>query len=329
MKINELVTGTNQAFLAIVKEFSFGRTNNGQGSEYMDLTLADSSGDISGKIWDVGYHQKAQVTQFGLVRAEGPISLYKEKKQIKITSIEKVVIDDSVNILDYVKTAPIASDSLVKYIHGVANLITDDVLKAITWYCIEKVGDALGQAPAAQKMHHAYFGGLAYHMSRMLQIGNWIIESRPIINGSLLRAGIILHDIAKPVEMIHSMGMVADYSFEGKLIGHINLIYGWILEACYKLGIDPADKRVSLLQHLVLSHHNTGEWGSPVQPQTIEAVALHYIDQLDAKLQMAEDAILSSDPETQWTPKVFSLENKPLYKHGVAEFPTDNATSST
>lgn len=128
------------------------------------------------------------------------------------------------------------------------------------------------------------------------------------------QTGIILHDIAKPEEMIAQLGVVIDYSTQGKLIGHIAMAASWITEAALRLELPLDSQQVIGLQHLILSHHNLGEWGSPVQPQTAEAVALHYIDALDAKLQMAEDALSATSDKELWTQPVRGLENKALYR---------------
>jgi 3'-5' exoribonuclease len=93
-------------------------------------------------------------------------------------------------------------------------------------------------SPAAKSHYHAYYGGLAYHIVRMLEIGEFICRQRPFLNSNLIKAGIILYDIAKPVEMISEYGMVLDYSKQGKLIGHISIASNWVTEAAIKLGID-------------------------------------------------------------------------------------------
>jgi 3'-5' exoribonuclease len=114
--------------------------------------------------------------------------------------------------------------------------------------------------------------------------------------------------------MIAQLGIVSDYSVQGKLVGHISMASSWITEAAIRLGFALDSQKVLGLQHLVLSHHNLGEWGSPVQPQTAEAIALHHIDALDAKLQMVEDA-LDSTPETEeWTQVIRGIENKAIYR---------------
>ena len=192
--------------------------------------------------------------------------------------------------------------------------ISDDEIRSIVGFCVGKVEEKLMHYPAAKTHHHAYYAGLAYHMVRMLEIGEFVSRQRPFLNGDLIKAGIILHDIAKPEEMEAQLGIVTDYSVRGKLLGHISMAATWITEAAIACGISLESEKVLALQHLVLSHHNTGEWGSPAQPQLPEAVALHHIDSLDAKLQMVEDA-LDVTPETEsWTPMIRGLENKAIYR---------------
>ena len=181
-------------------------------------------------------------------------------------------------------------------------------------FCVDKVSEKLAHYPAAKMHHHAYFAGLAYHIVRMLEIGEFLCKQRAFLKEDMIKAGIILHDIAKPEEMIAQLGVVTDYSTQGKLIGHIAMAAGWITEAALRLELPLDSEQVIGLQHLILSHHNLGEWGSPVQPQTAEAVALHYIDALDAKLQMAEDALSATSDKELWTQPVRGLENKALYR---------------
>lgn len=187
-------------------------------------------------------------------------------------------------------------------------------IKAIVTLCYERVKDKMESSPAAKLHHHAYYGGLAYHIVRMLELGEFICRQRPFLNSDLLKAGIILHDIAKPVEMVSEYGMVLDYSNQGKLIGHISMASNWITEAAIRLGVGVESNVVLALQHLVLSHHNLGEWGSPVQPQLPEAVALHYIDAMDAKLQMVEDMLNTTAESEEWTAVIRGLENKPVMR---------------
>ncbi|WP_150273082.1 3'-5' exoribonuclease YhaM family protein [Paenibacillus tepidiphilus] len=298
----------------LLRELAIKQTNGNPPKDYFDIVLGDSSGQLSAKFWDVSTADKETFFPMALVKVRGIAHLYREKLQVKITKIRLASDADGVSLTDYIRSAPIRPVDLVHTIKAAAASIVDSDISAIVDFCIGKVEDKLMHYPAAKTHHHAYFAGLAYHMARMLEIGEFLCRQRPFLNPDLMKAGIILHDIAKPEEMISEFGIVSDYSVQGKLIGHISLAANWITEAAIRCGIPLESEKVLNLQHLVLSHHNLGEWGSPVQPQTAEAVALHHIDAMDAKLQMVEDA-LDSTPETEeWTPFIRGLENKAVYR---------------
>ncbi|GGD83347.1 3'-5' exoribonuclease YhaM family protein [Paenibacillus nasutitermitis] len=301
----------------LLKELDVKQTNGTPPKDYFDIVLCDSSGQMPAKYWDVSSTDKETFFPMGLVKVQGTVLTYRERLQIKISRIRKTEPDDGVNITDFIRSAPIRPVDLVYAIKQAMEKIGDPEIRTIVSFCIGKVEEKLMHYPAAKTHHHAYFAGLAYHMVRMLELGEFICKQRPFLNPDLLQAGIILHDIAKPEEMIAQLGIVSEYSVRGKLMGHISMASNWITEAAIREGIALDSDRVLALQHLVLSHHNLGEWGSPVQPQTAEAVALHHIDALDAKLQMVEDA-LDTTPETEpWTPMIRGLENKAVYRTNI------------
>lgn len=298
----------------ILKELSVKLTNNTPPKDYFDIVLGDASGQISAKYWDVSATDKETFFPLDLVKVQGVVQLYREKLQVKITRLRKATAADGVAITDFVRSAPLQSVDLVYTIKQAMESISDPEIKTIVAYCVKKVDDKLMHVPAAKTHHHAYFAGLAYHIVRMLELGEFVCKQRPFLNADMVKAGIILHDIAKPEEMISQLGIVADYSVQGKLVGHIAMASNWITEAAIRSEIDLDSPKVLGLQHLVLSHHNLGEWGSPVQPQTAEAVALHHIDAIDAKLQMVEDALDTTAATEEWTPMIRGLENKAIYR---------------
>lgn len=298
----------------LIKEIEVKQTSSSLPKDYLDLLLADSSGAISAKYWDASKNDVETFFPMCLVKVQGVVQVYRERLQAKVIRIRKTVEQDEVSITDFIRSAPVSAENLLPVIQQAINSITNEDIRAIVTFCFEKVEDKMQSSPAAKYHHHAYYGGLAYHIVRMLELGNFICQQRPFLNADLIKAGIILHDIAKPVEMVSEYGMVIDYSNHGKLIGHISMAANWITEAAIKLGIDLESDIIMALQHLVLSHHNLGEWGSPVQPQLPEAVALHYIDAMDAKLQMVEDMLQTTAEGNEWTPVIRGLENKAIYR---------------
>ncbi|WP_274649070.1 3'-5' exoribonuclease YhaM family protein [Paenibacillus humicola] len=315
--INQLREKDEFVGFYLLKELDVKQTNATPPKDYFDIVLCDSSGQLPAKYWDVSAADKETFFPMGLVKVHGVVQLYRERLQIRIMRIRKSTPEDGVSVTDFIRSAPIRPVDLIYAIKQAMDSIADPEIKAIVSFCAAKVEEKLMHYPAAKTHHHAYFAGLAYHIARMLEIGDFICRQRPFLNPDFIKAGIILHDIAKPEEMIAQLGIVSEYSLEGKLIGHISMASNWITEAAIRCGIDLDSDRVLGLQHLVLSHHNLGEWGSPVQPQTAEAVALHYIDSLDAKLQMVEDA-LDTTPDTEtWTPMIRGLENKAIYRLSI------------
>ncbi len=323
--IRNLRDGEEFVGFYLIKEVEAKQTSSSIPKDYLDLVLADSSGAISAKYWDASKTDIETFFPMCLVKVQGMVQVYRDKLQVKVNRIRKAVERDGVSITDFIRSAPVSAEELLPVIHQAINSITNEDIRAIVTYCFEKVEDKMQSSPAAKYHHHAYHGGLAYHIVRMLEIGDFICGQRPFINPDLIKAGIILHDIAKPVEMISEFGMVLDYSNQGKLIGHISMASNWVTEASIKLGINLESNVILALQHLILSHHNLGEWGSPVQPQLPEAVALHYIDAMDAKLQMVEDMLQTTAESEEWTPGIRGLENKAIYKLKLL-FPQEGKT---
>lgn len=312
--IKEFVTQEEFIGFYLLKEVEVKLTNSTPPKHYLDIVLSDSSGEISAKLWDASELDRETFFPMGLVKVRGMVQTYRERLQMKIIQMRPVKEEDEVKLTDFVRSAPIRAVDLIHTIRSTIASITDSEIRSIVSYCVDKVEEKLTHYPAAKTHHHAYFGGLAYHMVRMLELGEFLCQQRSFLNPDLLKAGIILHDIAKPEEMVAQLGIVSEYSTPGKLLGHISMASNWITEAAIRLEIDLDSPKVMGLQHLVLSHHNLGEWGSPVQPQTAEAVALHHIDALDAKLQMVEDALNTTPENEDWTPMIRGLENKAVYR---------------
>lgn len=312
--IREMVAGDQVTGYYLLKEAEVKQTRATPPKNYFDMVLSDMSGDISAKWWDVSSTDKETFFPMQIVKVKGLVQNYNERLQFKIERIRISTEEDGKELTEFIRAAPVPAEQLLQRIHEVNASIMNEKIRNIVTFCVNKAGEKLLDYPAGKSNHHAYYAGLAYHMNRMLELGEFIIQQRPFLNADLLKAGIIVHDIAKPEEMLATLGIVSDYSVPGKLLGHLAIAYGWITEAAISLQIPLTDETVIGLQHMVLSHHNLGEWGSPVQPQLPEAVALHYIDQLDAKLQAVEDTLNTTPATEPWTKPIRVIENKPIYR---------------
>ena len=158
----------------------------------------------------------------------------------------------------------------------------EDLRKLVT-EVLRMAGDRLMYFPAAQRLHHAERSGLLHHTTGMLRTAEHILAAYPFLNGDLLRAGVILHDLCKIQEMkSDSLGNVSDYTRDGLLIGHLVRGVAQLQLAAQNVGVE--GEIVLLLEHMILSHHGEAEYGSPRMPMFPEAEALHWIDLLDARM---------------------------------------------
>ncbi|MED1954629.1 3'-5' exoribonuclease YhaM family protein [Brevibacillus centrosporus] len=312
INVRDMKSGEEVIGFYLLKSVKVGETS--RGSKYLDLTLGDKTGEINAKLWDATPEQESTYKPSMLVKVQASVETYQEKLQLKISRIRTTNLADGVAITDFLKAAPADPIELLTYITETIEQMKTDTLKTIVKDCLERVTERFVWFPAAKSAHHNYYAGLIYHTKRMLEMADSICELRPVLNADLLKAAIILHDIAKTEEYEAENGIATGFSTRGSLIGHINLAYGWIIEACLHNGIDQNSELVTLLQHAVLAHHGKLEWGSPVQGQTLEAITIHFIDNLDAKLQAAEDALSELPAGEGWTKPMFILDKARIFK---------------
>jgi 3'-5' exoribonuclease len=312
-KISEMETpGTVQGFY-IIKSISVRKAKNG--SFFADMKLSDKTGEINAKIWDASESAESQFASGSLVKARGDLSLWKGSLQFTIKKIRKATEEDGIDMEDFVQSAPESFESmygeLVSYIEG----MVDQDLSRLTGYLLEKVKDKLSYYPAAKSNHHAIRCGLLYHTLTMLRVGEKVASVYEKIDKDLLYAGIIVHDLAKTLEMeSDQMGIVSDYTREGKLLGHI--IQG--ITDIEKAGefLDIPKETVMLLKHMVLSHHYEPEFGSPRKPMIPEAELLHYLDMIDARMYDFFNN-LDKTQDGEFSERVWTLDNRQIYKRAA------------
>ena len=203
------------------------------------------------------------------------------------------------------------------YIHNEAEAMTDGDLRKLALRLLDDNREKLMYYPAASKNHHAEFGGLLYHMKRMLMTGVRVCEVYTNLNRDLVVTGVIIHDIEKINEIeSNELGISPGYSFEGKMLGHI--IQGIKTIDRLTLEMDFPREKAIMLEHMILSHHYEPEFGSPKKPLFPEAEILHYLDIIDARMYDMEDALVATQPG-EFSERVFTLENRQLYKPVAAD----------
>ncbi|KXH79298.1 3'-5' exoribonuclease YhaM [Sporosarcina sp. HYO08] len=306
-KILEHQVGETVDLYLLIKQSTKGVTM--QGSPFMTLILQDKSGDIEAKLWDTTEEHEKMYAASSIVKVGGEVHDYRGKNQLRIKSIRPIKENEGVSIADLVPSASKSKEVLFEELTQYFFEMKNPAIQRITRHLLKKHQSAFMTYPAATRNHHDYVSGLIDHVVSMLKLGKALADLYPSLNKDLLYAGIILHDIGKVVELSGPVG--TQYTVEGNLLGHISIMVNEISKAADELEI--SGEEVMLLQHMVLSHHGKEEWGSPKRPMLKEAEMLHYIDNIDAKMNMLDRALSKAAPG-EFTERIFPLDNRSFYK---------------
>ena len=287
------------------------------GKPYLSAVLADASGSMDAKMWDYpggfGAEEEGKI-----VKVRGEVSEFKGKLQMSIRRMRLATDNDHYELSDLVPVAPIDSVREMEYVQDLIASITDEDYRTIASVMLDRHLASFGKIPAAKNVHHSFISGLLMHTSSMLRIADFLAsEIYPtVINRSLLLTGTLLHDFAKEREYTFSnLGLVIDKSVEGMLIGHLVMGAEEVGRVWRELEL-PEEKLV-LLQHMLLSHHGTPEFGAAVIPAIAEAELLSYIDLLDSRMEIYAETLENLMPG-HFSDRVFSLEKK-IFHHGLKD----------
>ncbi|MGB0715458.1 MAG: 3'-5' exoribonuclease YhaM family protein [Phycisphaerae bacterium] len=307
----------HQVFLVRSKDL---RTTT-QGSLYIHAVLMDRTGQLVARMWQASEDIFKFLPEGGFVALKGRVEAYKGNPQFIIEAVRPAE-PGSFEIGDFVATTARDIDAMWGRLQELLGGIKNDDVQAIIQMFLkdEALVAAFRKAPAAVVMHHAYMGGLLEHTLNLLEIASKVIPMYPQLNLDLVLAGLFLHDIGKTRELTYEAAI--GYSDEGQLVGHIAqgvlMLQAKAEALAAERGKPLPDRLLWSLQHIILSHHGKYEFGSPKLPALPEAIAVHYLDNLDAKINMFLGEIdADRDPESHWTnfnraieTKVFKL--KPL-----------------
>lgn len=310
-KINEFENGDLIEGFFLLKNLQTKENKNGK--KYLDLDLSDKTGDINSKYWNVKTEELEIFSPGTIIKIRGEVTSFEGKLQFKVNLIRNIEENDDVKIDEFVPKAPEDSgDMYVELMSYIFNMEDEDI-KNICRDIYEEKERELSFYPAAQKNHHSIHGGLLFHITTMLKTAKALAEIYTFINKDLLYAGVLLHDIAKIDEMdSNELGVVKEYTFEGQLLGHIIQGIKIVNEKGRKFNV-PQEK-VILLEHMILSHHNEPEYGSPKRPMIPEAELLCHIDLIDARMYDMRKALEGLEKGV-FTEKMWLLNNRKLYKY--------------
>jgi 3'-5' exoribonuclease len=295
-------------FLVREKEI---RTSVRTGSSWLQLELADRTGTISAKMWENFTAIAATFERDDVVQIRGRVKLYNGQKELTLEAVLPSSERDY-ELSDFLPHTKYDVEELYAQLHAaVAALQNPHLQKLLAAFLDDPaIAAKLKRAPAAMTMHHAFIGGLLEHIVSLIGLSRAVAQHYPDLDADLLLAGVVLHDIGKIDELRYTRSI--DYSTEGRLLGHIMLGIGMVRDRIKAIPGFPPQLAV-LVEHLILSHHGTYEFGSPSLPQTREAVALHFIDDLDSKMAAIGASIDSLAADDQWTERNPSLRRALLH----------------
>ncbi len=270
------------------------------GEPYLALTLADRSGQIEAKMWDNVDDALNAFEQEQFIKVKGLINKYNQRFQLTIHKLRRME-EAEVDFTDYLPKTTKDIDELWRTLCEFIDSFQNAQLKTLVQAFIAdpEIAAAYRAAPAAKTLHHAYIGGLLDHVVSLFRSCDLICRNYPQVNRDLLLTGAFLHDIGKIHELTYNRAF--SYSTRGQLLGHM-IIELEMLQQKVKHIPDFSPELKTLIEHLIISHHGEYEFGSPKLPMFPEALMLHYLDDLDSKMEsMRAHFEREAGQESPWT----------------------------
>jgi 3'-5' exoribonuclease len=270
------------------------------GEPYLALTLADRTGQIEAKMWDNVEQFLDAFEQDDFLKIKGLINKYKNRFQLTIHKLRRMG-ETEIDYTDYLPKTTKDIGELWQTLAGFVETFQDQHLKSLVGLFMSDpdIAERYRNAPAAKSLHHAYIGGLLDHVVSLFNLCDLVSRNYPQINRDLLLTGAFLHDIGKVQELTYNRSF--SYTSKGQLLGHMVIELEMLQEKLAKLPGFPPDLK-TLLEHMIISHHGQYEFGSPKLPMFPEALMLHYLDDLDSKMEaMRAHYARESELEGPWT----------------------------
>jgi 3'-5' exoribonuclease len=293
MKPNQVVTTT---FLVHVKDVRQKKS----GDPYLSLLLGDRTGEIDAKMWDNVAEVMDTFDRDDFVKVKGLLQIFQNRPQLTIHKMVRV-LDSDVDFGDYFPASTRDPLEMFAELRGIVAGIGNPHLRDLLNAFLDDQPLALmyRTAPAAKSVHHAWLGGLIEHVLSLCSLGKAMATHYDYIDLDLLLAGAILHDVGKIAELTYERSF--GYSAEGQLLGHIIIGLRLLHEKLQRFPEFPPKLRV-LVEHMIVSHHGELEYGSPKIPLFPEALLLHFLDNLDSKMECMRKMVAADrHVEGSWT----------------------------
>ncbi|MBI2367588.1 MAG: HD domain-containing protein [Deltaproteobacteria bacterium] len=268
------------------------------GNSYLVLKLLDRSGEIEGRVWDRADDLGRGFDRNDFVRVRGQATLYQGKVQIRVQDVMRVE-EKNIAAEDFLPKSPFDPDVMLGELQTILRGMKNPHLLALAEACFadQELMDLIKRAPGAKTIHHPYLSGLLEHTLSLLKLILRVVENYQGIDVDLLLTGGFLHDIGKVYEF--SFERAVEYTDAGQLLGHLVMEVEMVNKKIATIPDFP-DELAMLVKHLLVSHHGAYEFGSPKLPQTVEAIMLHALDDLDGKIQAVQN-LPEKEPGSKWT----------------------------
>jgi len=306
IETGQVATGT---FLVHAKDIRQKKT----GEPYLSLVLGDRTGELDAKMWDNVPEVMDTFERDDFVRVKGLLQVYNNRPQFTLHKLQRVD-DAAVDLADFFPASARDPREMLAELREMVGAMKNPHLRALVELFLndEEIARRYMKAPAAKYIHHAYLGGLIEHGLSMCRLCLLVAPHYPIVDVDLLLTGAVLHDIGKIYELHYERSF--GYTSDGQLLGHIFIGARMVEEKLAQLPDFPPRLR-SLVEHMILSHHGSLEFGSPKLPMFPEALLLHYLDDLDSKMDCMR-ALVDKDRQVDgdWTTYSTSLDRVVLKK---------------
>ncbi len=294
--IETLREGMHTSDIYLCKNKQIALTKSGK--EYGNLLLQDKTGTIDGKIWDLHSPGVSAFETMDYVQVEADVTLFQGSFQLNIKRIRKAAAGEYREV-DYLPVSKKDINKMYQELMGYVRTLQDPYLSqlALGFFGDQKFAKAFSFHSAAKTVHHGFVGGLLEHTLNVLKLCDFYAANYPILKRDLLLTAAMFHDIGKLKEL--SVFPANDYTDDGQLLGHIIIGTEMVNDKIQTItGFPP--KLASELKHCILAHHGELEYGSPKKPALLEALALNFADNTDAKMETMIEALNANSEAKGW-----------------------------
>lgn len=293
--------------------------NTAAGKSYLRMELGDRSGTVEARMWDQFELPSKDIKRDDFIKVSARVENYRNKMQLVLQQM-RLARPEEIDIVDFLPHTPYDVEVMFEQLLAFAEEIKNLWLKTLVLQIFSDptVAKNFKRAPAAKSMHHAYIGGLLEHVVGLCGLAKQIAAHYHELDVDFLLMAALLHDVGKLDELCFERAV--SYTTEGQLLGHIIIELETVTNAMNSIVGFPA-KLKTVVQHILISHHGHYEFGSPKLPMIREALAFHYMDDLDSKLAAVRTAFLTPSTEDQWSAFSGALQRKFL---NLGEFLKDS-----